>query len=155
MEQGLTRQFEQELLREDGSTITVISTKFPLRNAQGEVARLDGITTDITARRQAEEAVRTLNAELEQRVTRRTAEAVAANAAKSQFLAQMSHKIRTLMNAMLGLAQVLDADTLAPEQRQIVQWIRSAGRLLLLIINDIIDIIDFSKIEAGQIRVEN
>jgi len=151
MEQGLTRQFEQELLREDGSTSIVISTKFPLRNAQGEVAGLGGVTTDITARREAEEAIRTLNAELEQRVTRRTAEAVAANAAKSRFLAHMSHEIRTPMNAMLGLTQVLEADTLAPAQRQIVQRIRSAGRSLLGIINDILD---FSKIEAGQIRVE-
>ena len=152
MSLGRTRQFESELRRADGTPFILITTKFPLRNAQGEVDGMGGVTTDITARRQAEEAVRTLNAELEQRVTQRTAEAVAANAAKSRFLAHMSHEIRTPMNAMLGLAQVLEADELAPAQRQLVQRIRTAGRSLLGIINDILD---FSKIEAGQLRVES
>ena len=88
-----------------------------------------------------------LNLELAER----SRQAEAANRAKSEFLANMSHEIRTPMNAVLGLAQVLERDTLAPEQRQMVQRIRSAGRTLLGIINDILDI---SKIEAGQIRVE-
>ncbi|AUB79747.1 CHASE domain-containing protein [Candidatus Thiodictyon syntrophicum] len=81
----------------------------------------------------------------------RTRQADAANRAKSEFLSNMSHEIRTPMNAMLGLAQVLERDTLSSEQRQMVQRIRAAGRTLLGIINDILDL---SKIEAGQIQVE-
>ena len=151
MTEGLTRQFEVELGRADGSQVPAFTTKFPLRDPRGQVVGLGGVGTDISERRAAEEALRKLNAELEQRVAERTAEAVAANAAKSRFLAQMSHEIRNPLNAMLGLAQVLESESLTAAQRQMVQRIRAAGRTLLGIINDVLD---FSKIEAGQLRVE-
>ncbi len=151
MQQCVTRQFELELGRADGSSFLAFTTKFPLRDAAGRVVGMGGVGTDISARREAEEALRGLNAELERRVAERTAEAESANAAKSRFLAQVSHEIRNPLNAMLGLAQVLESESLTPEQFQILRRIRSAGRSLLGIINDVLD---FSKIEAGQLRVE-
>ena len=113
---------------------------------------------DITTRKLAERALRDLNAELERKVAARTTELAAArdqaeqaNLAKSEFLANMSHEIRTPMNGILGLAQLLEQEPLAPEQRDMVQRIRGAGRSLLGILNDILD---FSKIEAGQLRID-
>ncbi|MHB8287053.1 MAG: sensor histidine kinase, partial [Caulobacteraceae bacterium] len=82
---------------------------------------------------------------------RRLAEAEAANAAKSQFLANMSHEIRTPLNGVLGMAQALALDSLAPSQHEKVQTIREAGRSLLFLLNDILDI---SKIDAGQFELE-
>jgi len=77
--------------------------------------------------------------------------AVAANLAKSQFIANVSHEIRTPLNGVLGMAQVLAADDLSPTQRQRVDIIHSSGEVLLSILNDVLD---FSKIEAGKLDLE-
>ncbi|AUB80918.1 response regulator [Candidatus Thiodictyon syntrophicum] len=70
---------------------------------------------------------------------------------KSEFLANMSHEIRTPLNAMLGLAQLLEGEALAAEQRHLVQQLRTAGRSLLRLVNDILDL---SKLESGRLRLE-
>ena len=82
---------------------------------------------------------------------RRLAEAEATNLAKSRFLANMSHEIRTPLNGVLGMAQALALDTLAPSQHEKVQTIREAGRYLLALLNNILDL---SKIEAGQLKLD-
>jgi PAS domain S-box-containing protein len=147
-------QFEMEfrLKAKDGSYRWVLSRgRVLLRDGQGRVQRALGTHIDITDRRRAEQAIRDLNASLEQKVAERTAQLVAASAAKSQFLAHMSHELRTPMNAILGLTQILSRDQLAPDQREMVNTISDAGASLLAIINDILD---FSKVEAGQMKVE-
>jgi signal transduction histidine kinase/CheY-like chemotaxis protein len=81
----------------------------------------------------------------------RHSELVAANTAKSEFLANMSHEIRTPLNGVIGIAQLLQTETLPPHQREMARQISTAGQTLLGIINDILD---FSKIEAGQLRID-
>src|SRR5229473_6191475 len=73
------------------------------------------------------------------------------NLAKSAFVAAMSHEMRTPMNAILGMADMLWETPLNPEQRQYVEVLRRAGAGLLLLINDILDL---SKIEAGHLQLE-
>ncbi len=77
--------------------------------------------------------------------------AEAANRAKSAFLAMMSHEIRTPMNAILGNAHLLGDAALAPDERESVQTIETAGNTLLSLINDVLD---FSKIEADRMELE-
>jgi signal transduction histidine kinase len=77
--------------------------------------------------------------------------AVAANLAKSRFIANVSHEIRTPLNGVLGMAQVLAADDLSPRQRERVDIIHSSGQVLLGILNDVLDL---SKIEAGKLDLE-
>lgn len=77
-------------------------------------------------------------------------QALQASRAKSDFLANMSHEIRTPMNSVLGFAELLDNMIHDPEQKSYLKSIRSGGRALLDIINDILDL---SKIEAGKMVV--
>jgi PAS domain S-box-containing protein len=91
------------------------------------------------------------NARLEEEIgERRRAEAVAdrANQAKSAFLSRMSHELRTPLNAILGFAQLLDMDLLEEDARESLGQILRAGRHLLGLINEVLDI---SRIETGQL----
>jgi PAS domain S-box-containing protein len=98
---------------------------------------------DITARKQAEEALIAARDEAER-----------ANLAKSQFLSQMSHELRTPMNAILGLGQLLVSDPLrplVPTQRAYVDEMLRGARHLLDLINEVLDL---GRVEAGQLAVE-
>ncbi|MEO1137503.1 MAG: ATP-binding protein, partial [Pseudomonadota bacterium] len=77
--------------------------------------------------------------------------AIAANTAKSDFLATMSHEIRTPMNGMLAMADLLSKAPLAPRYKRYAEVIAKSGQGLLAIINDILDL---SKIEAGRLDLE-
>lgn len=77
--------------------------------------------------------------------------ALQASRAKSDFLANMSHEIRTPMNSVLGFAELLDHMITDPEQKSYLKSIRTGGKALLNIINDILDL---SKIEAGKMDLK-
>lgn len=100
----------------------------------------EGVLADITERKLAEQAL-----------ARAKARAEELERLKSDFLTQMSHEIRTPLTAILGLADLLAKDRLDTSQHNKVAQIQISGKLLLSIINDILDM---SKIEAGQLITE-
>jgi PAS domain S-box-containing protein len=87
----------------------------------------------------------------EEDLQRAKAAAELANRAKSEFLTTMSHEMRTPMNAILGMADLLSESSLLGEQRDYVQIFQKAGANLLHLINDILDI---SKVESGHCELE-
>jgi signal transduction histidine kinase len=119
---------------------------------------------DRRQRSSAEEALRKLNADLERRVSERTEaltranlalvrarlDADRANLAKSEFLSRMSHDLRTPLNAIIGFAQVLEMEGLTDDQQEGVGHILRAGRHLLDMINEVLDI---ARIEAGRLSL--
>lgn len=116
-------------------------------------------SVDISERKKAEAENLAIRADLEQRVSARTAElelsraaAQAASVAKSSFLAAMSHEIRTPMNGVIGMVDVLAHSAMPDDQADAVRTIRTSAFALLGIIDDILD---FSKIEADRLDLEH
>ncbi len=105
------------------------------------------IATDITDRRLAEETA--LKAKQEADILREREQK--ANQAKSEFLANVSHDIRTPLNGVIGMTSLLLESGLSAEQRRLAQIVRSSGEILMVLINDILDL---SKIEAFQLNLE-
>ncbi|HEY1229272.1 MAG TPA: PAS domain-containing protein, partial [Ramlibacter sp.] len=132
--------------------------KVPFHDEHGNVIGVLVMSHDITERKRDQDALRELNADLEERVCRRTAElalardaAERANQAKSTFLATMSHEIRTPMSGLLGLLELLEFTDLDAEQRDTLQVARESGRALQRLIDGILD---FSKIEANSLELD-
>ncbi len=80
-----------------------------------------------------------------------TQQAQAMARTKSEYLATMAHEIRTLINAILGFANLIKSGSLTAKQRDHLETITLSGNLLLGIVNDILD---FSKVEVGKLQLE-
>jgi len=140
METGAALDFEETWLPDAGPQPRIFfASRFPLRDLQGRVYALCGITSDVTERKRVDEEMKTARKEAER-----------ANRAKSDFLSRMSHDLRTPLNAVLGFAQLLDMDTLSEDQRDSVIQILEAGRQLLNLMNEVLDI---SRVEAGHLSL--
>jgi PAS domain S-box-containing protein len=132
LEAGIAMEFEEP--RSDGGAW--LSLKFPLFDEDGRLYAVGGISTDISNRSRAEAAVRAAKEEAER-----------ANHAKSEFLSRMSHELRTPLNSILGFGQLLQMDEkLDGTAAESVERVVTAGRHLLTLINEVLDI---SRIEAG------
>lgn len=162
--------------RKDGSEYVGAAVIGPVRQADGRITHYVAVQDDITEKKRIsaellryqnhlEELVEQRTTELEhhrqnleelvntrtRELATATASAEAASRAKSTFLANMSHEIRTPMNAILGLTHLLRTGA-TPRQTERLGKIDSAGKHLLSILNDILDI---SKIEAGKLQLEH
>lgn len=127
-------------LRKDGSRFLADMHLTTIRDESGALKGFAKVTRDITVQH---------NSEINLKHAKVAAEV--ANQAKSDFLANMSHEIRTPLNAILGLTHLLSLSALSQEQRQHVDNLGTAGRGLLEIVNNVLDL---SKIEAGELDLE-
>ena len=130
------------IIRPDGELRWVHTQAFPIRDSRGQLERIAGFAEDVTDSRRVAE------------LKRLKEEAESANRTKSEFLSRMSHELRTPLNAVLGFAQILlfdDAMRLAPAQRDSVNEIIAAGRHLLAIVDEMLDL---TRIEMGKLRIE-
>ncbi len=130
-------------LRKDGTQFAVDIVLSPFQTEDGEL-RTAAIVRDITLRKQTES---------ELKEARKLAEA--ANQAKSDFLASMSHELRSPLNTIMGYTQLLTEEAvgaLNDKQRRFLGHIGKDSQHLLNLINDILDL---SKIEAGHLELQH
>ena len=159
LSQGRPWKGEFHNKRKDGSDFVDFAIITPMRQTDGTISHYVAVQENITERKRLAIELDAHRHHLEGLVLQRTTELVvareqaeAANLAKSSFLANMSHEIRTPMNAIIGLTHLLRQAGATPQQVERLDKIHGAGRHLLAIINDILDL---SKIDAGQLRLES
>jgi PAS domain S-box-containing protein len=132
-------EMEKRYIHKDRHWIYVELAVKCVRLPNGEPDYFIGMMQDITKRKLAEIAL--VDAK---------EKAIAASQAKSEFLANMSHEIRTPMNAILGFSDILSGLITDNSQLHYLNAIKSSGKTLLQLINDILDL---SKIEAGRLEL--
>ena len=130
---GTPFNMEFPLRGRDGQFRWFLTRVLPLKDAAGRVVRWFGTNTDVTEVHQARQA------------------AEAANEAKGQFLANISHELRTPMNAILGMIDVALPKAVDPIVRDCLQTARGSADLLLTLLNDLLD---SAKIESGKLEME-
>ncbi|MFZ4547219.1 MAG: ATP-binding protein, partial [Bacteroidales bacterium] len=124
----------------DGQRCLYYTLKTPYFDSENHLLGIIGISRDITEME-----------ETRQRLILAKDKAEESDKLKTAFLANMSHEIRTPMNAIIGFSDLLGEDDLTQEEKvDFISKIKSAGRSLMVLINDIIDI---AKIEAGQLVI--
>ena len=145
---GQPQDCELQMSRRAGKTVWVHMRICAARDTAG-VAVQRMVLSDISGRKQMDEALRAKSQELE----RAHAVADKANKAKSDFLSHMSHELRSPLNAILGFAQLMATAIPAPSPAQTnsIQQILRAGWYLLDLIGEILDL---TSIEAGQLKLE-
>jgi PAS domain S-box-containing protein len=135
-------EFEINITDPDGDPRTFLVSGFPIHSNKGDVQLIGSFGVDLSDLRRTEQALRQSLAEAER-----------ASASKSEFLSRMSHELRTPLNAVIGFSQVLQndpIDKLTEEQQDNVEEILQAGRHLLELINEILDL---ARIESGHMAI--
>ncbi len=132
---GKLTDFVNRYIRKDGTCVAVLWSATWSESAK----TLFGVAHDVTERAKMEKALKEAKDEADR-----------ANKAKSEFLSRMSHELRTPLNAILGFGQLLERQNPTPTQRTRVQHVINAGRHLLGLINEVLDI---SRIEVGRMQL--
>jgi PAS domain S-box-containing protein len=132
--------YEYQIVHKSGDIRWINQRVVLIRNDRGEPVALEGISSDMTATKQTEQALKLA----------KTA-ADAANRAKSEFLANMSHEIRTPLTAIIGFTDLLQETEDRGLQQKYLDMIRTSGDILMSMIRDVLDL---AKIESGKLELE-
>lgn len=143
MNTGISKcDYEEQQTQVNGEIKTLLVSKVPLYDKTNKVIGVLGIYTDITEKKIQEE-------QLQQ--AKQAAEA--ANHAKTEFIANMSHDIRTPLTGVVGMSQLLENSVSSLEQKQYAHWLGESGDQLLHMLNDILDVIKLDSINDSDVHI--
>jgi PAS domain S-box-containing protein len=144
--------YEEPQTRADGKRIWLRTSKAPLRDPDGKIRGVLGTYEDITDKKLAEEEIRTLNNELEQRVALRTAQLEATNRELEAFSYSISHDLRAPLRAIDGFTRALEEDyggQFDAEGRRLCAVIRRNTRRM----NELVDsLLTLSRLSRTEMR---
>lgn len=139
LKEGKISNFEANIRRKDGTTFPSLANIRVIEGEDSEAIEIDGVVRDITVLKKASTELIQAK-ELAERSLR----------VKENFLANMSHEIRTPMNGVIAMIDLMKRTTLDDVQQEYVQTISKSSKILLNILNDILDL---SKLEAGKMEL--
>lgn len=140
IEYGEPYEISHRIVLDDGTTRVVEGRGEPMRNKDGRTVKIVGTLQDITRVAETNEAL-----------LKAKEDAEAANIAKSHFLASMSHEMRTPLNGVIGLLDLLGETDLTRVQQDYLETATGSADALLILLSDLLDL---SRIEAGEMDIE-
>lgn len=120
----------------DGSERVLATNKVPLFDEDGKVYGVLAIYIDISERIKTEKAL------------------LIANSAKAEFIANMSHDIRTPLGGVIGMAKILEETLTDPQEKQYAQWVNECGQQLLSLLNGILDVVSADNINSHDVTLD-
>lgn len=124
----------------NGRTINQITSKVPLLDQHGQVIGVLGFSVDITERKKME---------IELKKAKEAAEI--ASHAKTEFLANISHDIRTPLSGIVGMAEILENEVATPTQKKHAHDLGQSGHELLNMLNEILDVVQAGELTSNDI----
>lgn len=132
--------YEFSIISKQGKVVWLYQTLISIVDENGEIQGYTSVGVDISLRKEMEETLETARQK-----------ALESARIKERFIANTSHELRTPMNAIIGLSNLLVKTPLLPKQKEFIEAIRTSSENLLVVINDVLDI---SKIESEKLEIE-
>lgn len=134
---------EELLIQPDGSKTIMLVSKVPVFDKNDKCIGVLGVSIDITDRKKMEQDLI---------IARDAAES--ANKAKTEFITNMSHDIRTPLSGVVGMSKILEDKANDAEEKQYAHWVVESGEQLLRLLNDIMDVISADHVNDNDLRME-
>ncbi|KTD33266.1 sensory box histidine kinase/response regulator [Legionella nautarum] len=134
---------EENIAVSQGQTITAITNKVPMYDNQHNVIGILGITTNITEQKRLLEDLK-----------RAKENAESANQVKTEFIANMSHDIRTPLSGIIGMSRFLEEKASNEEEKQYARWVNESGEQLLKLLNGVLDVVSAAHLSEHDIQAE-
>lgn len=135
--------YEEIQTQSDGSKKIVLVSKVPFYDEKQNVIGILGIYMDITERKLLEEALFAAKNKAE-----------TASLAKTEFIANMSHDIRTPLTGIVGLSKILEEQVGKPEEKLHARWINESGEQLLALLNSVLETIKADSLKENDVELE-